>query len=64
MLHAGKGRGMDPGFLLGKLEGKNLRGRPRRRWENNLEIYLTEIRWDVVYRIYLAQDGDQCGGVL
>jgi hypothetical protein len=64
MLHAWKARGMDPKFLVRKLEGKRRRGRPRRRWENNIEIDLTEIRWSVVYRIYLAQVGDKCRDVL
>jgi hypothetical protein len=26
--------------LVGKPEGKRPRGRPRRRWEDNIEIYL------------------------
>lgn len=26
-------------------EGKRLRGRPRRRWEDNIKIYLDETGW-------------------
>jgi hypothetical protein len=28
-----------------KGEGKRLLGRPRRRWEDNIKMYLMEIRW-------------------
>jgi hypothetical protein len=30
-------------ILVGKPEGKRPLGRPRRRWENNIEMDLTEI---------------------
>ena len=29
--------------LVGKPEGKRLLGRPRRRWEDNIKIYLREV---------------------
>jgi hypothetical protein len=32
--------------LVGKTEGKRLRGRPRHRWEENIEIYLHEMGWE------------------
>jgi hypothetical protein len=32
-------------FLVGKPEGKKLLGRPRCRWEDNIEMGLVEIRW-------------------
>jgi hypothetical protein len=35
-------------------------GRPRRRWVDNIKIYLREIGWDDVDWIDLAQDRDQC----
>jgi hypothetical protein len=51
MLHAWKGSKL----FDGKTEGNIPRGRPRRRREDNIEIDLTEIRWSVVYRIYLLR---------
>jgi hypothetical protein len=34
-------------ILVGKLEGKRLLGRPRRRWVDNIKMDLREIGWDV-----------------
>jgi hypothetical protein len=31
--------------LLGKPEGKRPVGKPRRRWEDGIRLYLTEIGW-------------------
>jgi hypothetical protein len=31
--------------LVGKPDGKRPLGRPRRRWEENIRIYLEEIGW-------------------
>ena len=31
--------------LVGKPEGKNLPGRPRRKWENNIKVHLQEEWW-------------------
>jgi hypothetical protein len=33
-------------ILMGKLEGKGLLRRPRRRWVDNIRIDLGEIGWD------------------
>jgi hypothetical protein len=33
-------------ILVGKPEGKRPRGRPRRRWEDNIIMDLREIRWE------------------
>ena len=33
------------GGLMGKPEGKKPLGRPRRRWENNINIYLRDVSW-------------------
>jgi hypothetical protein len=42
--------------LVGRPEGKRLLGRPRRRWEDNIKMDLTEIGIDGVKWIRLAQD--------
>jgi hypothetical protein len=33
-------------ILVGKPEGKRPRGRPRRRWVDNIKMDLREIGWD------------------
>jgi hypothetical protein len=38
-----------------KSDGKTPLGRSRRRWEDNMKMDLTEIGWEVVDWIYLAQ---------
>jgi hypothetical protein len=40
----GESRGACRG-LVGKPEGSRLLGRPRRRWEDNIKIYLREVGW-------------------
>jgi hypothetical protein len=30
---------------VGKTEGRRALGKPRRRWENNIKMYLWEVRW-------------------
>jgi hypothetical protein len=45
-------------LLVGKPERKTLLGRPRRRWVNNIKMDLTEIGWDGMDWIDLAQDRD------
>ena len=42
MARMGEGRGVHR-VLVGKLEGKRPLGRPRRRWENNIKMYLREV---------------------
>jgi hypothetical protein len=46
-------------ILVEKPEGKRPLGRPTRRWVDNIKMDLTEIRWDGVDWIELAQDRDQ-----
>jgi hypothetical protein len=46
-------------MLMGKPEGKRPLGRQRRRWVDNIKIYLTEIGWDGMDWIDLVQDRDQ-----
>jgi hypothetical protein len=45
--------------LVEKLEGKRPHGRPRHRWKDNIRIDLTEIGWEGVGWIHLAQYRDQ-----
>jgi len=40
--------------LVGKLDRKTPLGRPRRRWENNIEKDLLEVRWGCMDWIDLA----------
>ncbi|KAJ4434362.1 hypothetical protein ANN_22921 [Periplaneta americana] len=42
--------------LVGRPEGKRPLGRPRRRWEDNIKMYLREVGYDDRYWINLAQD--------
>jgi hypothetical protein len=44
---------------VGKPEGKRPLGRHRRRWEDDIKIYLREIGWGAMDWIFLAQDNDQ-----
>jgi hypothetical protein len=44
--------------LAKKPEGKPL-GRPRRRWEDNIQMALQEVGWDSINWIDLAQDRDR-----
>jgi hypothetical protein len=43
-------------ILVGKPEGKRPLGRPRRRWVDKIKMDLTEIGWDGMDWIDLAQD--------
>jgi hypothetical protein len=47
-------------ILVGKPGGKKPLGRPRRRWEYNIEMDLREIGWGCMDWIDLAQDRDYC----
>jgi hypothetical protein len=51
----GEGRGVY-GVLVGRPEGKRLLGRPRRKWEDNIKMDLTEIGIDGANWIRLIQD--------
>jgi hypothetical protein len=46
-------------ILVGNPEGKTPLGTPRRRWVDNIKMYLREIGWYGVDWIELAQDRDQ-----
>jgi hypothetical protein len=45
--------------LVGKPEGKRPLGRPRRRWEDNIKMYLQEVGYGSMDWIGLAQDRDR-----
>jgi len=46
--------------LVGKHEGKKPRGRPRRRWRNNITMKPQEVGWVGKDWIDLAQNRDMC----
>jgi hypothetical protein len=46
-------------ILVGKAERKGPLGRPRRRWVDDIKIYLRVIGWDGMDWIDLDQDRDQ-----
>ena len=45
--------------LVGKPDGRRQLGRPRHRWEDNIEMYLQEVGCGGVDWIELAQDKDR-----
>jgi hypothetical protein len=51
----GEGRGVY-GVLVGKVEAKRPLGRPRRRWDDNITMDLTEVGCGGTDWIELAQD--------
>jgi hypothetical protein len=46
-------------ILVRKPEGKRPLGRLRRRWEDDIRMYLRENEWEGVDWMHLAQDRDQ-----
>jgi len=54
----GEGRGVYR-VLVGKPRGKRPLGRPRRRWEDNIRMYLREVGCGCVDWVELAQDRDR-----
>jgi hypothetical protein len=44
--------------LVGRPEGRQPLGRPRRGWEDNIKMYLQEVGWDMDW-IELAQYRDR-----
>jgi len=55
MVHIGEGRGVYR-VLVGKPEGKRPLRRPRRRWEDNIQMVLQEVGCGGMDWIELAQD--------
>ena len=45
--------------LVGKPEGKKTLGRPRRRWEDNINMYVQEVGCGSMNWIELAHDRDR-----
>jgi hypothetical protein len=50
--------------LVGKPERRRPLGRPRRRYEDNIKVYLREVGWGVMDWIDLAQDRDRWRAVV
>jgi len=46
-------------ILVGKSEGKRPLGRPRRRWEDNIEMDLQEVWWGGMVWIGLAESREK-----
>jgi hypothetical protein len=51
-------------ILVGKPEGKRPLRRPRHRWADNIEMDLTEIGWNGMDWIDVAEDRDQCRALM
>ena len=51
-------------ILTGKPTGKIPSGRPRRRWEDNIRMYLKEICINTRNWVDLAQDRDYWGAIV
>jgi hypothetical protein len=54
----GEGRGVHRVFV-GKPDGKRQLGTPRRRWEDNIKMYLQEVRGGCGDWMERAQDRDR-----
>jgi hypothetical protein len=50
-------------IFVGKPEVKRPLGKPKRRWVDNIKMYLRKIGWVGMDWIDLAQDRDQCRAV-
>jgi len=49
-------------FWVGKPEGKRPFGRHRRRWKDNIKVYLQDVGCEGIDWIDLAKDGDMWRG--
>jgi hypothetical protein len=54
---------MHTGFWFGRSEGKRPLGRPRLRWEDNIEMDLQEMGWRAWIRLIWLRTGT-AGGLL
>jgi hypothetical protein len=50
--------------LVGKPEGRRKLQRTRRRWVDNIKIYLRDVGWGGLDWMYLAQDRDRWRAVV
>ena len=50
--------------LVGKTQGKRPLGRPRRRREDNIKLYIQEVGWTGMDWIDLAQDRDRLRAIV
>jgi hypothetical protein len=50
--------------LVGKPKAERSRGRPRLGWKDDVKIDITEISWEGMYWIDLAQDMDKWQAVV
>jgi hypothetical protein len=50
--------------LVERPEGRKPLGRPRRRWEDNIKMYLQEVGWEGVDWIDMAQDKERWRAVV
>jgi hypothetical protein len=62
MWHIWKTGGVHTGFWWGDLK-KKTHGRPRYRWEDNIEIDLQVVGWEGMNWSALAQDRDRWHGI-
>jgi hypothetical protein len=51
-------------ILVGKPEGKELLGRPRSKWKDNIKIHLRQTGWEGVDWVSLAQNTDRWRGLV
>jgi hypothetical protein len=59
----GEGRGAYR-VLVGRPEGRRPLERPKRRWEDNIKMYLQEVEWGGLDWIDMAQDRDRWRAVV
>jgi hypothetical protein len=59
----GEGRGAYR-ILVGRPERRRPLGRPRRRWKDNIKMYLQDVGWGVMDRIDMSQDRDRWRAVV
>jgi hypothetical protein len=50
--------------LVHKSSGNRLFGIPRHRWEDNVRMYLKDIKWNDMESIYLAENRDKWWAVV
>jgi hypothetical protein len=51
-------------IFLGKLKGRRPLEKPRSRWEDNMKMYLRDIRWGSMDSIRLSSNRDHWRGLV